>query len=121
MGVESTPTSTMRRLLEPDHRAARRAHQRNAVAPVEDAAGGEMGVLLGYMSQRVLGQYDLLVSEEHDMGDFVDDVGPNVLSLEKKRTFSCRARATSACWTPGLPRAHASGTQLTAVPWMSST
>ena len=51
------------------------------------AAGAEMGALLGYMSQRVLGQYDLLVPEETDTGDVVYYVGPNVLALEKRFAF----------------------------------
>ncbi len=62
-------------------------------------AGTEMGMLLGYMSQRVLGQYDLLVPEEtpaptdptgdgtETTGDAVYYVGPNVLTIEKRFAF----------------------------------
>jgi coenzyme F420 biosynthesis associated uncharacterized protein len=55
--------------------------------------GTEMGVLLGYMAQRVLGQYDLLVPEEGAAdvrgadGDAVYYVGPNILALEKRFAF----------------------------------
>jgi coenzyme F420 biosynthesis associated uncharacterized protein len=55
-------------------------------------AGTELGVLLGWFSQRVLGQYDLLVPDEadgHD-SDAVYYVGPNVLSLEKRFAFRPR-------------------------------
>jgi coenzyme F420 biosynthesis associated uncharacterized protein len=52
-------------------------------------AGAELGMVLGWMSGRVLGQYDLLVIEEEDPGDqdVVYYVGPNVLALEKQFAF----------------------------------
>ena len=52
-------------------------------------AGAEVGALLGWMSTRVLGQYDLLVIEdEHpEDQDLVYYVGPNVLGLEKRFAF----------------------------------
>jgi uncharacterized protein (DUF2342 family) len=52
-------------------------------------AGAEMGALLGWMSSRVLGQYDLLVLEDEDPEDqdLVYYVGPNILALEKKHSF----------------------------------
>jgi coenzyme F420 biosynthesis associated uncharacterized protein len=52
-------------------------------------AGAELGMVLGWMSGRVLGQYDLLVIEEEDPGDqdLVYYVGPNVLALEKQFAF----------------------------------
>jgi len=53
------------------------------------AAGVEVGVLLGWMAGRVLGQYDLLVieDEEPEDQDLVYYVGPNVLALEKRFGF----------------------------------
>ena len=48
--------------------------------------------MLGWMSTRVLGQYDLLIIEEenpHDQ-DLVYYVGPNVLALEKQFAFPPR-------------------------------
>jgi coenzyme F420 biosynthesis associated uncharacterized protein len=53
------------------------------------ASGAEMGLLLGWMSGRVLGQYDLLIIEdEHpEDQDIVYYVGPNVLAIEKKYGF----------------------------------
>src|SRR4051812_39633762 len=56
------------------------------------AAGAEMGAMLGWMSTRVLGQYDLLIIEEeapHEQ-DIVYYVGPNVLALEKLFAFPPR-------------------------------
>jgi coenzyme F420 biosynthesis associated uncharacterized protein len=52
-------------------------------------AGAELGLVLGWMSGRVLGQYDLLVVEEEDPQDqdIVYYVGPNVLALEKQFAF----------------------------------
>ena len=53
------------------------------------AGGAEMGMLLGWMSGRVLGQYDLLIIEDErpEDQDIVYYVGPNVLALEKKYGF----------------------------------
>ena len=52
-------------------------------------AGAELGMVLGWMSGRVLGQYDLLVIEDEDPSDqdVVYYVGPNVLALEKQFAF----------------------------------
>ena len=46
-------------------------------------------MVLGWMSTRVLGQYDLLVIEDEDPDDqdLVYYVGPNVLALEKQFAF----------------------------------
>src|SRR5690606_15013754 len=56
------------------------------------AAGAEVGALLGWMSTRVLGQYDLLVVEDEDPDDqdLVYYVGPNVLAIEKRFAFPPR-------------------------------
>jgi len=64
----------------------------NAVGDVvgPKVAGAELGALLGWMSSRVLGQYDLLIIEDdtaHEQ-DWVYYVGPNVLSLEKRYGFA---------------------------------
>ena len=63
------------------------------LAPVaRAAAGAEVGALLGWMSTRVLGQYDLLVIEDETPldQDIVYYVGPNVLALEKRYAFPPR-------------------------------
>jgi coenzyme F420 biosynthesis associated uncharacterized protein len=56
------------------------------------AAGAEVGALLGWMSTRVLGQYDLLVIEDEspEDQDLVYYVGPNILGLEKRFAFPPR-------------------------------
>jgi coenzyme F420 biosynthesis associated uncharacterized protein len=53
------------------------------------AAGAEVGLLLGWMAGRVLGQYDLLIIEDEspEDQDLVYYVGPNVLALEKRYGF----------------------------------
>lgn len=64
-----------------------------AAAPIaRRAAGAEVGALLGWMSTRVLGQYDLLVIEDEDPDeqDIVYYVGTNVLALEKRFAFPPR-------------------------------
>ena len=52
-------------------------------------AGAELGVMLGWMSTRVLGQYDLLIIEDDrpEEQDIVYYVAPNVLSLENRYAF----------------------------------
>ena len=49
-------------------------------------AGAELGAMLGWMSTRVLGQYDLLVIEDENPEDqdIVYYVAPNVLMLEQR-------------------------------------
>jgi len=49
----------------------------------------QLGSILGWMSRRVLGQYDLLLTEDEDPADqdLVYYVGPNVLALEKRFAF----------------------------------
>jgi len=65
----------------------------SAMSPItRKAAGAEMGAMLGWMSTRVLGQYDLLIIEEENPEDqdLVYYVGPNVLGLEKMFAFPPR-------------------------------
>ncbi len=52
-------------------------------------AGVEVGVMLGWMSGRVLGQYDLLITEDERPSeqDIVYYVAPNVLALEHRYAF----------------------------------
>ncbi len=60
------------------------------LAPVtRRIAGAELGAMLGWMSTRVLGQYDLLIIEDDkpEDQDIVYYVAPNVLSLENRYAF----------------------------------
>ncbi|MEZ5270273.1 MAG: zinc-dependent metalloprotease [Microthrixaceae bacterium] len=52
-------------------------------------AGAELGALLGWMSSKVLGQYDLLVLEDEDPEDqdVVHMSVTNILALEKRHSF----------------------------------
>ena len=77
--------------------------------------GAELGALLGWMSTRVLGQYDVLVLEDehpHDQ-DLVYYVGPNILSLEKRHSFPPEQ---FRLWVALHEVTHR--TQFTGIPWM---
>ena len=109
--------ASMRRLLAPfsDRVGARMAS--SPVAPVgRRVAGAELGFLLGYVAQRVLGQYDLLVPEDSSISiaeDAVYYVGPNVLSLEKRFAFRPR---DFRLWIALHELTHRA--QFTGVPWL---
>lgn len=85
--------------------------------------GTELGLLLGFLSQRVLGQYDLILAEEaasaetgaapEPPGGIVYYVGPNVLGIERRFGFSPR---DFRLWIALHEVTHR--TQFTAVPWM---
>jgi coenzyme F420 biosynthesis associated uncharacterized protein len=78
-------------------------------------AGAEVGALLGWMSKRVLGQYDLLVSpdDKPEEQDLVYYVGSNVLALEKRYAFPPRE---FRLWLALHEVTHRA--QFTGVPWM---
>ncbi len=89
-------------------------------APVSDAVGpkvaaAEVGGLLGWMSGRVIGQYDLLIVEDErpEEQDWVYYVGPNVLNLEKKYGFPPRE---FRLWIALHECTHRA--QFTGVPWL---
>jgi coenzyme F420 biosynthesis associated uncharacterized protein len=79
------------------------------------AAGVEVGVVLGWMATRVLGQYDLLIIEDEspDDQDVVYYVGPNVLALEKRYAFPPRE---FRLWLALHEVTHRA--QFTGVPWL---
>jgi coenzyme F420 biosynthesis associated uncharacterized protein len=78
-------------------------------------SGAELGMLLGWMSTRVLGQYDLLVIEDEqpDEQDIVYYVGPNVLMMEKRYAFPPRE---FRLWLALHEVTHRA--QFTGVPWL---
>lgn len=78
-------------------------------------AGAQVGGLLGWMSGRVIGQYDLLIIEDEkpDEQDWVYYVGPNVLALERKYGFPPRE---FRLWIAIHECTHRA--QFTAVPWL---
>lgn len=75
----------------------------------------ELGTVLGWMSRRVLGQYDLLVieDEEPEDQDLVYFVGPNVLTVEKRFAFPPRE---FRLWLALHELTHRA--QFTGVPWL---
>jgi coenzyme F420 biosynthesis associated uncharacterized protein len=81
-------------------------------------SGAEVGLLLGWMSTRVLGQYDLLVIEDPAEADPEDQdvvyyVGPNVLALEKRFAFPPKE---FRLWLALHEVTHRA--QFTGVPWL---
>ncbi len=90
-------------------------HRGLARATTRSVAGAEVGALLGWMSQRVLGQYDLLVigDDRPEDQDLVYFVGPNLLSLEKRFGFPPRE---FRLWLALHEVTHRA--QFTGVPWM---
>lgn len=82
--------SSFQRLLAPMlEKFGDRVSDGRAAPVMSRIAGAELGLVLGWMSSRVLGQYDLLVIEEEDPQDqdIVYYVGPNVLAIEKQFAF----------------------------------
>ncbi len=82
---------------------------------MRSASALEVGLLLGWMSGRVLGQYDLLVAADDDPQDqdVVYYVGPNVLAIEKRFGFPPRE---FRLWLALHEVTHRA--QFTGVPWM---
>jgi len=76
--------------------------------------GAQMGLILGWLSTRVLGQYDLLLTEEAvEDQDLVYFVGPNVVALERQHRFEPRE---FRLWLALHEVTHRC--QFTAIPWM---
>jgi len=75
-------------------------------------AGAEVGALLGWMSTRVLGQYDLLVGGAPE-DDAVYLVGPNLAAIEQRYGFD---PAEFRTWVLVHELTHRA--QFTGVPWM---
>ncbi|MGH8994365.1 MAG: zinc-dependent metalloprotease [Acidimicrobiia bacterium] len=106
--------ASFRRTLEPFTSRVGERMAQSAFAPVgRGVAGAEMGVLLGFLAQRVLGQYDLLVPEEGENSDAVYYVGPNILALEKRFGFR---PGDFRLWIALHEVTHRA--QFRAVPWM---
>ena len=115
-GWVSANIASFQRLLRP---ITERLDERVASTPfapvARRVAGAEIGVLLGWMSGRVLGQYDLLVIEDEapEEQDIVYYVGPNVLALEKRFAFPPRE---FRLWLALHEVTHRA--QFTGIPWM---
>jgi coenzyme F420 biosynthesis associated uncharacterized protein len=83
-----------------------------AASVSRQVVGAELGALLGWMSGRVLGQYDLLVGRD-DVDDAVYMVGPNLVAMEKRFAFDPMEFRT---WVLLHELTHRA--QFTGVPWM---
>lgn len=107
---------SFQRLLRPlTERLEERDHGRSWQAVGRKTAGAELGALLGWMSTRVLGQYDLLVldDEQADEQDIVYYVGPNLLSMERRYAFPAEE---FRLWVALHECTHRA--QFTGVPWL---
>jgi coenzyme F420 biosynthesis associated uncharacterized protein len=86
------------------------------LAPIgRRVAGAEVGALLGWMSTRVLGQYDLLIVEDDrpEDQDIVYYVGPNLMALERRFAFPPEE---FRLWVALHECTHRA--QFTGVPWL---
>jgi coenzyme F420 biosynthesis associated uncharacterized protein len=117
----SANVASFQRLLRPvtDKLGAQLDHS-PAWSPMPAAAsrrvtGAQVGLVLGWMSTRVLGQYDQLIIEEEqpEEQDIVYYVGPNVVSIERRYGFPPRE---FRLWLALHEVTHR--VQFTGVPWM---
>ena len=104
---------SFRRLLRPVLAESSDSDPTSGIA--RKIAAAELGAALGWMSRRVLGQYDLLLAEDEDRDeqDFVYYVGPNILAIEKKFAFDPKQ---FRLWLALHELTHRS--QFTGVPWL---
>lgn len=116
-GWVSANIATFQRLLRPiTDKFESHLSGRSALAPIaRRAAGAEVGLLLGWMSTRVLGQYDLLVLDDERPADqdIVYYVGPNIAALEQRFAFP---PAQFRLWIALHECTHRA--QFTGVPWL---
>ncbi len=113
--------ASFQRLLRPVlAKLSERAESAGKWSPVpvrvsRQMAGTEMGVVLGWMSSRVLGQYDQLIVEDErpEDQDLVYYVGPNIVSVERRYGFAPRE---FRLWLALHEVTHRA--QFTGVPWL---
>jgi coenzyme F420 biosynthesis associated uncharacterized protein len=111
--------ASFQRLLGPlESRMDEQLSGRRAAVPRYVAgrfSGAEVGLMLGWMSGKVLGQYDMLVLEEEGdaQGDVVYFVGPNLLQLEQRFGFPPEE---FRLWVALHEVTHRA--QFTGVPWL---
>ena len=108
--------ASFQRLLRPLLSKMSESDNDGLLAPVgSKIAGAELGAMLGWMSSRVLGQYDLLVIEDENPEDqdIVYYVGPNIVGLERKYAFDTRE---FRLWLALHEVTHRA--QFTGIPWL---
>jgi len=106
---------SFRRLLDPALSHLQGASLPGPLAAVtQTATGAQLGLVLGWMATRVLGQYDMLFAESADTADnggMVSYVGPNIVALERRHAFPPRQfrmwialhEVTHRCQFTGVP------------------
>jgi coenzyme F420 biosynthesis associated uncharacterized protein len=106
--------ASFRNLLTPllDQWGEKAAASPTASSIGRQVAGAEVGALLGWMSTRVLGQYDILVGRAPD-DDAVYLVAPNLADIEQRYGFDATEFRT---WVLLHELTHRA--QFTGVPWM---
>jgi coenzyme F420 biosynthesis associated uncharacterized protein len=88
--------------------------RRNLPSLAGKAMGAQIGAVLGFMSKRVLGQYELVLpTGDNDFGDSVLFVGANIMSMERQHQFR---PSSFRFWVALHECAHRA--QFTGVPWM---
>jgi len=104
--------SSLKRLLKP---ILAENHEKNGSSISSRIAALEIGAVLGWMSTRVLGQYDLLVLDNEDLNDqdLVYYVGPNICAIERRYAFDPDG---FRLWLAIHELTHRA--QFTGVPWM---
>jgi coenzyme F420 biosynthesis associated uncharacterized protein len=86
----------------------------NGSSLIAKAMGAQMGAVLGFMSKRVLGQYELVLpTGDSEFGDSVFFVGANVLTMERQHQFK---PSSFRFWVALHECAHRA--QFTGVDWM---
>ncbi len=111
--------ASFRRLLTPFTERHRRkfAAEQGRLARFSLATGArvtavELGAMFGWMSSRVIGQYDMLIADEEE-SDRIFVVGPNLVGLEHRYGFPA---AEFRLWIAIHEVTHRS--QFTGVPWL---
>ncbi len=115
-GWVSANLASFRRLLRPFTDRLEPRLLSGPLAPVGRVTSGvQLGTVLGWMSTRVLGQYDLLLIEDDrpEEQDIVYYVGPNIVGLEKRYAFPPRQ---FRLWLALHEVTHRA--QFTGIPWM---
>jgi coenzyme F420 biosynthesis associated uncharacterized protein len=110
--------ASFQRLLDPLAVKMAAAGHGGALTPLSvsrKASGVQVGLLLGWLSSRVLGQYDqLIIEDDHpEDQDIVYYVGPNVAAVERRYGFPPRE---FRLWLALHEVTHRA--QFTGVPWM---
>ncbi len=111
-GVERLAGPAMARAM------AERRPPPKVLAQASSKAGAvELAGMLAWLSNRVLGQYDVLVGEEiTEHEDVISYVGPNIVALEQRHGFD---PAQFRLWLALHETTHRA--QFTGVPWLRTT